>query len=153
MAWNWWRMKRDKREARLSQALMHLEFSMFLADLQESLGRFYVFEHPLQAITWEHERVQEIMRRETCLVAEFHMCAFGNKSLSGDGHFRKPTRIFTHSLDIHRQLHGKKCPGNHRHVAIEGSELGQKRSVHAQIYPPLLCEALAAGAESIRRQD
>ena len=77
MGWNWWRMKRDHREARLSQGLLHVEFSMFLADLQEYQGCFYVFEHPRGAITWEHSNGQRIMSRKTCLVADFDMCAFG----------------------------------------------------------------------------
>ena len=81
------------------------------------------------------------------------MCAFGKTTLSGDGYFRKPTRIITNSPQIHQQLKGKMCPGNHRHVAIQGTDLGQKRSQHAQIYPPALCEALATGAKSIQRRD
>ena len=96
------------------------------------------------AITWEQSNVQRIMSRQTCLVADFVMCAFGKKSLSGDGYFQKSTRVITISPNIHKRLHGKRCPGNHKHVLIQGSELGQKRSHRAQIYPRQLCDALAS---------
>lgn len=146
MNWNWWRMSRSKRERKFRTAILLLEFCMFLVDLQESEGRYYVFEHPLSALTWEQPVVRQLLHRATCMVADFHMCAFGKKSLSGDGYFRKPTRMLTNAPSIFNKLHGRFCPGGHKHVCIQGRELGMQRSAHAQIYPDCLCHALAAGA-------
>ena len=103
-------------------------------------------DHPLGSITWQQPTAKQMLQRSTCMVADFHMCAFDKMTLSGDGYFRKPTMMLTNAPSIVDKLHGRFCPGGHRHVSIQGRELGEHRSKHAQIYPDRLCRALAAGA-------
>ena len=46
----------------------------------------------------------------------------------------------TNMHELHALFNRKFCDGNHDHVAAQGSEGGERRSVWAQRYPPALCE-------------
>ena len=54
-------------------------------------------DHPLGSITWQQPTAKQMLQRSTCMVADFHMCAFDKMTLSGDGYFRKPTRMLTNA--------------------------------------------------------
>ena len=54
---NWARVAPAKRVLNLTQALNHIDFSMWLAEYQDSHNRFFVFEHPAGSLAWERDSV------------------------------------------------------------------------------------------------
>ena len=151
MASNWFRMLRHVREARWAVAIAHLQFTVFLCSWQHACKRGFVFEHPARALSWGNLMVQDILKQPGVFICEFDMCAFHLVAQDDPTKFhRKPTRLLTNIPSVHRRFHGKKCPGNHEHIAIQGSARvpgGVKRSYWAQHYPEQFCEALAGAVQ------
>ena len=84
--------------------------------------------------------------------ADFHQCVYGLVTKVGGEPTLKPTRFMSNVQTIQSEFDGALCKGHHIHRALEGSEGGEKRSVHAQRYPPQLCNALAGCiADHLRR--
>ena len=52
---NWQRINAVKRVLNLLEALHHIDFSMWLAKLQDDHNRWFIFEHPGQSLAWERE--------------------------------------------------------------------------------------------------
>lgn len=145
-ATNWFRMQRQSREARWEEAIVHLQLTVFLCTWQHLNQRGFIFEHPATALSWANPLVQDLAQRKGILMCKFHMCAFGLAAQDDSSKFhRKSTYLLTNMPSVYKQFHGKRCPGNHKHIAIQGSAPGgSKRSYWAQHYPQHFCEALAA---------
>ena len=72
-------------------------------------------------------------------------CEFGltSKDALGEAPAKKPTSLFTNSVEVHRTS-GIKCRGGHRHVHLMAG-----RALAAAHYPAKFCKALCKG---MRRQ-
>ena len=57
MASNWSRMETKKKILNLLEAVGHVDFSMWVAQLQDDLGRYFAFEHPDGSLAWERDSV------------------------------------------------------------------------------------------------
>ena len=96
--------------------------------------------------------MEAIARMPGVFCSDFHQCMFGLITKVGKEPTLKPTRFMSNVTTIRLKFDGAFCKGHHKHRALEGSEGGEKRSRHAQRYPPELCQAFAqAVADHLRR--
>ena len=72
---------------------------------------------------------------------DIDQCYFG-LNVDPRGLSKKPTRIMTNDRNVASALRGCRCPGDHRHVRLEGSIGGVHLTKLAQEYPRKLCRAL-----------
>jgi hypothetical protein len=136
---NWSKIKPAVREQAMRDATLHLEFCMLLADIQESNHRGWAFEHPDSAKSWQNAKVKSWMHRGA-FIARFDQCMFGLVSKVDGVRMKKRTRFMTNIKQLYDAFDKKVCDKTHEHVAVQGSEGGEKRSVWAQRYPQGLCE-------------
>ena len=139
---NWAKIKPVLREQAFQDATMHLEFCMLLADLQQSQGRGWAFEHPDGAKSWHNCKVETLLK-SGALVARFDQCCFGLVSKVDGTPMRKRTKVMTNMNAVQNAFDKKFCDCGHEHQVVQGSEGGEKRSVWAQRYPPMMCETAA----------
>ena len=139
----------DRRYAR---ALDHLRFAFRLIQLQISEGRYFLFEHPANASSWNLDFVKEVTDRPGCILVLTHQCRFGQQGRDdiGTGLVKKPTRFLTNCPGIAHHLN-KQCTGGHRHIQTVGNS---KVLSQCAVYPPALCHAIVKGfAHSMRHAD
>lgn len=144
---NWGKITPVVREQAFRDATLHLEFCMLLADLQETLGGGWAFEHPDSAKSWRNQKLVDA-RQRGALQCRFDQCMFGLVSKVHKIPMRKRTRFLTNMDSMYDMFNSKFCDCNHDHVTVQGSEGGEKRSVWAQRYPPALCESAVLAFES-----
>ena len=121
---NWSKIKPVVREQAFRDATLHLEFCMLLADLQETQGCGWAFEHPDAARSWHNQKVEATLQRGA-LVARFDQCMFGLVSKVDRTPMRKRTRFMTNIHELHKAFNKKFCDCSHPHVAVQGSEGGE----------------------------
>ena len=147
MQLNWAKIPQEKRETLLREAILHLEFSLLLADYQQSCGRKFVLEHPDKALSWNSSKIKYLTDKDQCICqARFDMCCFGLRSKVDLSPHRKPTRILTNMALLWEKLNNCRCTVGHKHTPIQGSEGGMRRSRWAQVYPDAFCALLAQAA-------
>ena len=113
----------DNMRNALNEAVSHLKFTleMFRIQIQENKG-FILFEHPWTAKSWETPTVIDMKRLHGVEIYRGHQCAYQTEvTVSGDksGYIRKDTGWMTNCPEIGIAL-SKKCPGNHKHMTLEG---------------------------------
>eukprot|EP00959_Pyramimonas_sp_CCMP1952_P209894 4391535-Pyramimonas_sp.AAC.1 len=87
---------------------------------------------------------------ERMLEVETDMCARGLREPGGPNHMKKHTRLLVSSARLSHCL-GKRCPGNHDHVTIEGKSNGVSRSKWAGRYTTDFCDAILRGTDDIEQ--
>jgi hypothetical protein len=138
---NWLRLPVEKREIEFLKHHRHLEFAMFLADLQASAGRGYAFEAPAGSLALTAKCVEDVTAGH--FRASFHGCMFGYKAVDGTPTM-KSTVVITNVVAIYNALHGRKCDRSHQHRHIGGKDSGGASMARAsQVYPPQLVDAVA----------
>ena len=138
---NYKRMDRNTWQRRWAQACGYIDHSMACALQQIQLNRFFMYEHPWKASSWELDSVQHVKSQDTVRLVTFDMCAVGMTSPAGQP-VKKRTTIMTNSSYLYDQLVGRQCNGCHEHRPIEGSERGHSLSKWCQKYPAPLVEIL-----------
>ena len=141
--WNYKSMSEEAMQKKLDAGMTFLEHSMECAKVQWGLGQKFVFEHPVGAMSWKEDCVQQVMNLPGVGCALFDMCCFGAKTKAEGTPVRKRARFLTNSKHVMNMFNGKLCRAGHVHRIIEGSEGGMKRARYSQIYPPQMCRALA----------
>ena len=90
------------------------EFCISLCREQESRGRYYLFEQPASASSWDEDCVKQFLSdSKEAILSTGHMCRFGMTTPSKDGqvlYVRKLTRWLTNSMHIAKAL-ALKCEG------------------------------------------
>ncbi len=129
-------------DARMNLARVHLNFAMQLCRVQLEGGRGFVFEHPRTARSWLEPSVQALWRCHAVGVVGFDQCRYGLTSPCGHL-LKKPTRLMTNMAAVLEEFSEKLCTCPSTHVHIQGTEMGRRVSSHAQVYPPLMAQALA----------
>ncbi|CAE7249232.1 unnamed protein product [Symbiodinium sp. CCMP2592] len=125
------------------QADVMLEFAMQMADEQVKEGRFFGFEHPVDALSWEQPCVKKHL--SNCYSCAFDQCRLGLEDPITKEPIRKRTRFMSNSPHI---LHFEKfqcsCTRRHKHIRgcvnLNGSI---PLSEFCQQYTPQLCQELA----------
>ena len=141
----------DKQE--MIKALVLLNFGIQVCKLQMSLGRYFVFEHPLGADSWHCRNLVELVGDPRVQSIGVDMCAYNLcDHVNGLPH-KKPTRIACNfDEDIGHSLE-KKCDGSHEHQRLEGSVKTEdgwvNRTKLAQKYTEEFCNAIC---DAVRKQ-
>ena len=81
-------------------------------------------------------------------------CRFGLKAPGSSGKLvKKATTFLTNSPMLVQHFSNKRCEGGHEHQRVQGSEGGVRRSRASQVYPELLCKAIADSVEAQWKRD
>jgi hypothetical protein len=139
---NWLRMGEPLKTLRMKQGTQLLAFAMHACKIQKDAGRFFVFEHPHKAKSFEQSVVMDLEEgKNAAWRAKFDQCMFGLVSPRGEP-MQKRTVLLTNIAAVHQRFHGMNCLGGHTHRRIESSQDGVKLSVYAQCYPDGMVRAL-----------
>eukprot|EP00435_Cladocopium_sp_Y103_P070140 s53_g34.t1 len=151
--------KRPKEvvEAEETVGKVRLRRSIECCKLQDSLGGYYLHEHPRDASSWDEPEVDEVVNLPNTYLVQSPMCRFNMMAQDDEGqwgHVRKETLWLTNSEEIARELQGvcnNYVPGQepHRHVHL----IGASRAKAAQVYPKELCEAILRGLKNQLEED
>ena len=144
-------------EAEESLGKMRLSRSLECCKLQDSLGGYYLHEHPKESTSWNEPEVEEMVNLPNTFLVQSPMCRFNMMAQDDEGqwgHVRKETLWLTNSEEIARELQGvcnNYVPGAepHRHVHL----VGASRAKAAQVYPRELCEAILRGLKNQLERD
>ena len=84
-------------KAEWEQAVAMVNFCVKVAKYQMEHGRYFYFEHPLNAKSWTATELAELRELLGVHCVILHMCAFGLTSVDemGEGLVLKPTRVLT----------------------------------------------------------
>ena len=120
-----------------------VQFSVKVAEYQISRGRFFYFEHPLSAKSWDLKDLIRLRETDGVDSVVVHMCSFGLGSWDkqGWGLAMKPTRILTNMPSIASSLN-RRCTGDHRHVHLMSG-----RAKAAAAYTEAFCDSIIDGIE------
>ena len=143
----------------LDEAKDHIRWVMKLCALQARANRYFVFEHPASASSWEMAEIKKVHDMEGVMRIKFDMCRFGMEAVDPVDGIAKPiqkqTAILTNSYEVAQRLN-RSCPNrcpdkscHHQHLRLEGGT----RCKQAQVYPREFCRAICEGIAAQRRID
>ena len=139
---NYPRMEKSKAVALIRTGLEHLRLAVAVARWQHREGRYFVFEQPASAASWDEEEVRRMTESPEVIRVVGDQCMYG-LNVDGEGPNKKPTGFATNSPEIAKKL-ARRCDGSHFHAPTMS---GKPRK--AQIYPAELVKAILRG---LRRQ-
>ena len=152
--WNKKKYSNEEWDARMNAAVIHLEFSMELAQEQVDGGRIFFHEHPRTASSWQQECVTHVSACDGCRHACFDQCRFGLMTPVSQVPMKKATKLLHNIGALQNIFHGKHCKCKNielpsgatgRHQRIQGSEGGYKLSRWAQAYSQDMVTSLVDG--------
>ncbi len=146
--WNIKKMSESQYQARMKEAICHIDYSMQLAMLQCHASRYFGFEQPGRASSWDLESVKRVAALPGVVKVAFDMCMFGKVTPFSKQPLKKRTMIMTTHVWLARSLEGHCCDGNHLHIRCMGAEQGITLSKWCQVYPPQLCDTIASSVAS-----
>jgi hypothetical protein len=132
------------------RAVKHLEFCFRFAKMQMRKGRYFLFEHPAGASSWNEPCVQQLLKLPGVEVTEADQCQFGLVIPDPNGDNKpalKPTRFASNSWLLLEEL-TRRCPRDHEHQPLMGG-----RAAAAAEYPPDLCHAICRGLVRQKQYD
>ena len=145
--------RRDPNVVRreLDEAKDHIRWVMRLCAMQARANRYFVFEHPASATSWEMAEIQKVREMPGVVRVKFDMCQFGMEAIDpADGMVKpvqKQTAVLTNSYEVAQRLR-RDCPNrgsdkcaHHQHLKLEGGT----RCKQAQVYPRLFCRTICEG--------
>ena len=127
----------------MTKGMIHLTHAMECCHCQHRARRFFAFEHPYNASSWEQDVVKNVARLPGVETVIFDQCMLGLVSPVRRIPIRKRTKIMTNNHVLAAALRGIKCDRSHAHQRVEGAEGGVRMSLHAQKYPEALCRIIA----------
>jgi len=125
----------------MEKAIKMLNLCIKIAEFQLKHGRYFYFEHPFGASSWEAPLMQQLLRHSQVELSKIDMCAYGLVS-PRNVPMKKSTGIL-HNIPALSPMLVLRCDGSHKHDRIEGSISGCKCSLWAQKYPKFFCQTLA----------
>ena len=156
-AWSTWQNLNDtKRDPELVmqqkiKARTHLLFSIQLAEMQMADGRYFLFEHPAFASSWQEVNMQKLMADSRVDRVRADQCQYGSEVVTGikaGSPVKKPTGFLSNSAEVLKVL-SRRCigvrgvcsrPRGGEHVHCEGSV-----AKNAARYSRKLCKAMLKG--------
>ena len=145
MFWNYSRMSPEQAREKLESAMRHLKLSLELCLKQYEAGRFFIFEHPVGATSWDTELIKNVLRLEGVYMARFDFCQLGMLAEDDAGNempTKKRTGVMTNSKNLAEALRQAQCRGLHKHVHL----LNGKASA-CQVYPRQFCELVCQAVQ------
>lgn len=140
----------------MKEAICLLNFAVEVCKYQHQKGRFFLFEHPSRAKSWDSRRMTELAQLHGVDEAVFDMCEYGMVDrISGLPHKKETRLLGNFETDIMKGF-VRKCSGNHDHQVLEGKvKLGSEwinRTRLAQEYPLDFCGKIIELAEEQYRR-
>ena len=142
--WNMWNVQKCDPSVyhdRLQTAKAMIYYSMDLAKLQHANVRWFFYEQPHRASSWQLPEVEVVAALPGVWKSTFDMCCYGMKSPLGKA-VRKRTTVMTNNEVLARELRDKFCRVHRRHRTVQGAEGGHAMSKWCQVYPPGFCRAV-----------
>ena len=146
-------MDHQKREDRWAEAHTYLDWSMSLCQKQAQGGKYFIFEHPASATSWERQSVKDVADLDGTHIVTFDMCRFGMMSPDGSMPLQKPTKVMTNMPTVLQRLSNSRCICTVPHRPIRGTQAGVAVSKHAQVYPFKFCAVLLMGIQEMIAPD
>eukprot|EP00913_Durusdinium_trenchii_P026417 g24785.t1 len=144
---NFPKMKMEHAAMLIKTGMEHLSLAMAIAKWQRQRGKYFLFEHPAQAVSWKEEVVKKVEEMEGVEVITTDMCMFG-LNVHGMGLNKKPTKLMIDSEEMRKGLE-RRCDKKHFHVP---TLCGLPKK--AQKYPQEFClEVLKSLKKQIRRDE
>ena len=139
------KMSEEEKRQRFLEADTLLNFAMALCRLQSNEGRYFAFEHPDRATSWDRPSVRAVLQLPGTVTVKFDQCQTGLMS-PGDNPkpIKKRTVLMTNAPAIQSVFAPLQCNcprGSHQ--TIEGSIDGISLSKWCQHYTPQLCNKIA----------
>ena len=132
-------------------AIKHIEYCIKMMNKQMACGRYFVFEHPAYATTWELEVMEKFRLLPGVMMRQADMCMYGLTTPSWDRKSempaKKPTTFLSNSWCILEEL-STVCDKTHEHQPLMGG-----RASKAQEYTNELCHAICRGLANQKRYD
>ena len=117
------------------KAVSCIDFCVQVAEYQLKMGRFFYFEHPLSATSWQLTSLSKLMHNPEVQGVVVHMCQFGRQAnKGGEGEFaKKPTRVITNMPSIASGIN-RTCKGDRSHTYEITTESREARSaIHSTV--------------------
>ena len=127
--------------ADLAEAIECIKCCVEVAEYQRKKNRYFYFEHPLIASSWQLPCLAGLMEEDDVIKVVVHMCQFSLQARDAEwlGFAKKPTRVLTNLPSIAESI-GRTCAGDHRHVHL----ISGKAKAAAQ-YTNECCNAIIDG--------
>ena len=126
-------------EEMLEDGLRHLCFAALICVLQHRAGRYFIFEHPDSAGSWNTRVLKSIEELPGVVRTKFDFCMLGMKGEDAEGvaPANKTTGILTNAQMIAEVLSQCRRDGKHRHVPLVNG-----RAMSCEVYPEEFCRKL-----------
>ena len=149
MMWGRKSMGEEKYQRRLLEARRLLDFAAEIAAFQMARNRFFIFEHPDGASSWNERCLTDLQDEDNeVFVTRFDQCVYGLKCPYTQEPIRKRTRLLTNLPEVHEIFSDQFCRCDVPHRRIEGSEGGTQLSSYCETYPPDMVNALLRGVQA-----
>ena len=143
---NFPKMKMENAAMLIKTGMEHLSLAMAIAKWQHQRGRYFLFEHPAQAVSWKEEVAKKVEELEGVEIITTDMCMFG-LNVNGMGLNKKPTKLMINSKEMRKRLE-RRCNKKHVHVP---TLCGLPKK--AQKYPQEFCIEVLRGLRKQIRVD
>ena len=141
-------MGEETFQRRLLEARRLLAFAAEIAAFQMKQNRFFIFEHPDGARSWNESCLTDLQDERQVFVTRFDQCVFGLKCPYTQEPIRKRTRLLTNLPEVNEIFGDKFCQCAVPHRRIEGAEGGIQISSYCETYPPDMVNALLRGVQA-----
>ena len=172
------KQRRDPKIVRqeLDDAKDHIRWVMKIAAIQVRCNRYFAFEHPATATSWDMAEIKKVHDMEGVVKVKFDMCQFGMVATDVDGVTRpvqKRTAVLTNSYEVAQRLR-RDCPNRCSSSVAKNKESkstkygsprsppgrpeeachhvhakleGGQRCKQAQVYPRDFCRAICEASQ------
>ena len=127
----------DRVNAQRLRSLQQVALCITVFRFQVFHKRHFHLEQPKESLMLKLACLREL--RSQTMAASFDLCRLGGPTDPESGKpFGKGTTVLTTCAPLNNSFHGKTCPGNHEHQAIEGNVKTDQRwinrSKHSEDY-------------------
>ncbi len=129
----------------LWNAMRHLTFAVEMCIEQAKNGRFFLFEHPYQATSWQTGIMQRLLNMRGVMKFNFDFCTMGMKAKDANGEIglvKKRTGLVTNSRHVAGLMEKAQCRGGHQHVVLQD---GKPKA--CERYPDAFCDSVCLGVK------
>ena len=119
--WNYPKLPPEEVARRLNAGKCFVSHAMCCARAQCQAGRYFVYEHPASASSWNLHEVMEVTALPGVHCVVFDQCMVGLRSKVKNIHMRKRTRLMTNSWEIVQRFQNLLCDKSHVHCLIQGA--------------------------------
>ena len=127
-------------QRRYHEACVLLNFAVLICRIQSHRGRYFLFEQPWNAVSWNEACVRKLLNAPATHLVRTDQCMFGQKDLANNP-IRKRTGFLTNHASVAAALR-RTCKGLHKHQPCVGACQGKQRADQAAHYPNALIDAV-----------